>query len=707
MTPELVLDWVPLLPATALLVLALYIPGTGALLLLGTRTSVAITGGPLLTAALLGAGGVVFHQLGVRYDPLSFLGLTALLWGVALLVRRLLRRDLRLRTADSLQRREHLRILFSAKNVLVLLGASVLGLGSMWLSTALMIDPHMPNPRVDPMYHYNALNAIVETGTVSMFSAVDFTYGVQVRHVTYPTIWHAITVLAVPAVGIVPAAGIVSYLVTPVVFVVNVALLARTVFRRQLLATAVGAIAAGMFPAFAGGLAFTKAFWPNGLAVAMLPGLLVVVLMFLRRCRWGHIRRQPVIFLLDLGLTVIAAAGLGLTHPSVFFSFVVVALPLLASTVMRARRVVRRTLPLRAHSLFLAVLIIVVLAVTSLLLVPDQVRSFLLRESVAEWDDFLLKGVSMVSNWPTDVSKPAGVLTMAVYVPVILMGMLLLARHRERRWITWAWGLQLAIILGAYFPVPFFSGIAGLWYADTFRLYAIQASLLPLAVVAVVLWAHGKDSSANVLPLRLRKIWAWGVIAAALGGNLYITVGGARPVGVGSTAERPVESVEEDALIERVGDELPEGTLVIGDPASGAAYIPLFSDVESVFTQINVRDVDEDGRFLLENFDRIHEDPRVCNVLEHYGIGYFYEDEPFEYNYSDRAEAMPGFYDVDTSQGFTLVDEGGDARLWRIDACGPIAPPGEAWWNREDRLHPYITDGGGGATSRQSVSAAQ
>src|SRR5690606_36395740 len=211
---------------------------------------------------------------------------------------------------------------------------------------------------------------------------------------------------------------------------------------------------------------------------------------------------------------------------------------------------------------------------------------------------------------------------------------------------------------------------------------------------------QGRDSSADVIPFRLRKIWAWGVIAAALGGNLYITVGGARPVGVGSTAERPVESAEEEALIERVGDELPEGSLVIGDPASGAAYIPLFSDAASVFTQMNVRDVDEDGRFLLETFDRIDEDPRVCNVLEHDGIGYFCEDATLQYNNSYRAEAMPGFYDVDTSQGFTLVDEGGEARLWRIDACGSIDPPGEAWWDREGRLHPYITDGGGGAASR-------
>ena len=696
MTLQLVLDWMALLPVAALLVLALYLPGVGALVILRTRLSVALAGGPLLTASLLGIGGVMLHTLGLRYHALSYLVLMLLLWGVALLLRYLLSRKAPWRrnaTGHSV-RRQLLQL--SRSHVLILAGALVLGMASMWIPTMLMIDPAVPNPRVDPMYHYNVLNSIGETGSVSMFAAVDYTYGVQVRHVTYPTVWHAITVLAVPLVGIVPAANLVAYLVTPILFVVSSALLARIVFRRQLLATAVGAIAAGILPAFPGGLAFTKSFWPNELAVAMLPGLLVVLIMFLRRCRWGLFRRRPATFLLDLTIMLAAAGGLGLTHPSVFFSFVMIVLPLLILEGTRAHSVVRRSMSPRARIILASVLAAVVIVVVLLLLVPDQVRSFLMRESIAQWNDVTLKGVSMIANWPTDVSNPAGVLTALVYIPLLLVGIALLSRRRDQRWIVWAWALQIAIIIGSYFPVPVLSALAGLWYADTFRLYAIQAVILPVAVAAVVLWAHGREPAAlsglRRVPIRLRQVWAWGAISAALLGTGYITTGGARQVGVGSTSPRPVASAEEAALLDRIGDDLPEGSVVVGDPASGVAYLPVGAEVESVFTQMNVRDVDEDGIFLMENFDEIETDPRVCEVLEFYGIGYFYQDVSYEYNYSERDEVMPGFYTVDTSDGFTLLDEGGDARLWRIDACGPVEAPGEDWWNREKRIQPYVEE---------------
>lgn len=709
MNPQLALEWATLLPVTALLTLAVYVPGVGALLILRTRVSVALAGGPLVTATLLGVGGVVLHTIGVRYDAAVYLVLAALLWGVSLLARLVLRRRPMWRGADRNRLHVPLWRRLTRVQMLVLLGAGALGLATMWLPTALMIDPAMPNPRVDPMYHYNVLNAIGETGSVSMFAAVDYTYGVQVRHVTYPTVWHAVAVLAAPLVGIVPAANAVAYLVTPILFVVNSALLARTLFRRQMLATTVGAIAAGALPAFAGGLAFTKSFWPNELAVAMLPGLLVVMLMFLRRCRWGHIRRDPFTYVVDLGITLVAVAGLGLTHPSVFFSFLVIVVPLFASALMRARSVIRRTLSPRAHAVFLCTLGALVLAGTLVLLIPEQVRSFLMRGSLAQWDDFVLKFVSMVVNWPTDVTNPAGILTALVYIPLVLLGIVLLARRRERQWVAWAWLLQLAIVVGSYFPVPMLSALAGLWYADTFRLYAIQATLLPLAFVAVVQWAHGREviavPGARHIPVRVRQVWAWGAIAAALAGTGYITAGGARQVGVGSSVERPVMSAEEAALINRIDGTLPEGSVVVGDPASGVAYVPLGSEVDSVFTQMNVRDVDEDGIFLFENFAEIHVDPQVCEVLEYYGIGYFYEDDAISYNYSEREVEMPGFYEVDTARGFTLVDEGGGARLWRIDACGPIEAPGDDWWNREKRLHPFVdrTEPGSGSDGTSSA----
>lgn len=698
MTPALLLQWLPLLPVAGLLVAAVYLPGTVLLVLLRARPVVALAGGPLLTAALLGAGGFLLGTLGVPFGWAGFAGLVAGAWVLALLLRVIVLRSTSRRAApQSASWSRELR----RRRTLLVLGAGMLALGALWLPLGVVVDPGIPNPKVDPMYHYNVLNAILETGNISMNSAVDYNYGLRVGHVLYPTVWHSFAVLAVPFVGIVPAAHVLTFLVTPAIFVLNAGLLARAVFRRSTVATLAAVLFAGALPAFGVGMLLVRAFWPNALATAMLPGLIVVLIMFLRRVRWAQLRRHPWLMGLDTLLVLAAALGLGATHPSVLFSFVFIVVPLLVAAAVKTVGVVRRTLSPGRYRAVVGVMVAVPLLALALVLIPLRVRSYLLRPGEQSWDELLLKGVSLLVNWPTEVTNPAGVVMALVYLPLLLGGLVVLARTRHRRWVPIAWLIGAALVAGSYVPIPVLSGLSGLWYSDTYRLFAVQATILPLAAAALALrvleagpgtWSGQEPAGgprAGVLsrPLQL----AVGVLlVGALLGTSYITLGAARLVGVAPTEDRPVEDSAEWALLERIGEELPAGSVVIGDPASGVAYLPLETDVESVFTQMNLRDVDRDGIFLAENFDRIEEDPRVCQLLDYYGIGYYYEDAPLEYNYSERAEEVPGFYEVDTSEGFTLMDEAGTARLWRIDACGPIEPPDDWWqrsWRREGFVH--------------------
>lgn len=712
MSTDLLVDWLALLPAAAVMLGAVYLPGTVLLVLLRSRPTIALAGGPLLTAAMLGVGGFALGTLGIPYSWIGFLGLVGALWTLGLVLRLLV---LRGRGEGAQRQREPWRRALRRPSLL-LLGAGLLALATLWVPVGASLDPHLPGPKVDPMYHYNVLNAILETGNISMNSAVDYNYGLRVGHVVYPTVWHALAVLGVPLVGIVPAANAFTHLVVPAVFVISTGVLARVVLRRSTVAVGAALLAAGALPAFPAGMLLVRAFWPNALATAMLPGLLAMIIVYLRRVRWSHVRRRPWLMLLDTLVVGAAALGLGFTHPSVLISALLIVVPLLLATVLRMEGVVRRTQSRRMHRLFVAVLVGVPLAGLVLALLLRRVRSYLLRSGEQSWDGLALKGVSMLVNWPTDVSHLAGVVVALVYLPLLLGGLLLLARHRGLRWIPIAWAVGVALVAGSYFPLPVLSGLSGLWYADTYRLYAVQATILPLAIAALAQWAtrrrspnheaHGNDEdhenhesqegraarrsrTRGVRPGLLRPLVVWGLLGSALLGTAYINSGAAAQVGVASTEQSPLAGEEERALLERIDHELPAGSVVIGDPASGVAYLPLESDLESVFTQVNLRDVDGDGIFLAENLDRIHEDPRVCQLLDYYGIGYFYEDEPFEYNYTDRAEEMPGFYEVDTSRGFTLVDEAGTARLWSIDACGPIEPP-EDWWQRHWRREAFV-----------------
>lgn len=693
MTAQMLVDWASLLPVAAVMLAAVYLPGAVLLALLRARPTVVLAGAPLLTAAMLGVGGFAVGSLGVSYGWTGFLGLVAVVWAAALGLRLLMLRSPRER--GQRQRQPWLRMLRSPGTPLIL-AAGMIALSTLWLPVGLIIDPGLPNPRVDPMYHYNVLNAIRETGNVSMNSAVDYNYGLRVEHVMYPTVWHALAVLGVPLAGIVPAANAFTYLVTPMIFVTGTGLLARVVFRRSTLATGVAVLFAGALPAFPAGMLLVRAFWPNALATAMLPGLLVVLIMYLRRLRWSTLRRHPGWMLVDTLLLAAAALGLGCAHPSVLISAALIAVPLLVSAALKAEGIARRTLSPRMHRLFTGVLVCLPMITLVLVLVPRRVRSYLVRPGDQTWDDLVLKGVSLLVNWPTDVSNPAGVVAAAVYLPLLLGGLVLLARQRERRWIAISWTLGAALVAGSYVPLPLLSGLSGLWYSDTYRLYAVQATILPLAAAALATWAvpeAGRGMEArrrwSHRLVRPRPLLVIGLIGSALLGTAYLTAGAAQHVGATPTADRPVMDQQELELLDRIGAELPEGAVVIGDPASGVAYLPLRTDVESVFTQVNLRDVDRDGIFLAESFDDLHEDPRVCQVLRHYGIGYFYEDASLEYNYTERSEAVPGFYGVDTAEGFTLVDRAGTATLWRIDACGPIEPP-EDWWQRHWRREPIV-----------------
>ena len=78
---------------------------------------------------------------------------------------------------------------------------------------------------------------------------------------------------------------------------------------------------------------------------------------------------------------------------------------------------------------------------------------------------------------------------------------------------------------------------------------------------------------------------------------------------------------------------------------------------------------DQDGIYLRENFNRIHTDPHVCELLQRHGIQYFYADKDIVFNGNRLSKFRPGLYEVDTSSGFTLVDSGGTASLWHIDIC--------------------------------------
>ena len=123
-------------------------------------------------------------------------------------------------------------------------------------------------------------------------------------------------------------------------------------------------------------------------------------------------------------------------------------------------------------------------------------------------------------------------------------------------------------------------------------------------------------------------------------------------------------------MIRRLPEELPDNAVVIGDPVAGTGYVPILTGMRSVWVFPGQAADDADGIYLREHFKQIRTDPHVCEILQQYGIHYFYADKDIRFNNSQLSKIRPGLYGVDTSSGFTLIDSGGSASLWRIDICG-------------------------------------
>lgn len=173
------------------------------------------------------------------------------------------------------------------------------------------------------------------------------------------------------------------------------------------------------------------------------------------------------------------------------------------------------------------------------------------------------------------------------------------------------------------------------------------------------------------------------IVHLALGGFLSWQAAYA-PAGPATGEDASIASEEELQLLETLDERVPEGSVILGDSLSGIGYAPVLGDVESVFTQFKTRSLDEDGTYLTQHFADIHEDPQVCEILHHYGIAYYYEDDAVRYEGELRDSTHPGLYGVDTSEGFTEIASAGEATLWEIDVCGEIDPR-EDWWDESWR----------------------
>lgn len=689
--------WMSTLPLLVALLVVLYLPGLLVLRLADVRRNLSFGVAPAVTCGLAGVGGILLDLLGVPWNLGSFLAITLAACALVLAYRRVLGRS----------ERVHLPIggevatsRWSASQRLAVVGAIVLAVLFHWIPILNVVDPYFPSSLSDPMFHYNGINAVLNTGNASMFGAMEWNYGLRVLEVTYPSVWHALAALVATPTAVIEVAHVLSYLVTPVIFLVGMTSLGAEVFPLRRLMTVLTPLVAAGFVAFPDYMTVGKGFWPNSLALALFPGVLALAAAVVLDIARGRLDRHLVRYVGSVLVLLAAAAGLVLAHPTFVFTPLWVGAPVIVVILVRLLRRLWRVWPRRRFATISLVAAVAAGTTLAAVLTHPQVQAALSRPVIGEWEGFLPRVTSTLVLWPASRNALVLVALAAFYGGATLVGGLLAARAPRARWALAAWIMQTVLILGVYFPLPLLSRISGLWYSDVYRLFAVQVVFLPLllSIALGALWStdggHGEERLSLprfLAPVRGRtgRILARIAVVVFVATHLALGAFMARfsayaPAGP-SIGERAI--IGSEAELELLGDlhELvPEGSVILGDSLSGIGYAPVLSDVDSVFTQVSARSLDLDGNYLAENFEDIHEDPVVCDIIRHYGITHYYADDAVKYEGELRDLSLPGLYGVDTSTGFTEVVSAGDATLWRIDACGDVEPRAD-WWDESWR----------------------
>ena len=654
----MIIDYLGLMAYAAGIAAACYLPGFVTARAGGASRAVALVLAPALSFAAVGLGGIAAHAAGIRWGWPVFLGAAAFLAGVCALGRRGMApvnaawESLRDRAVD---RPRRLSLVLAA----LFLIAPILAL----------IDPNVPSSQADPMFHYNGVNAIVHTGDASALSAMGWNYGVSAAPATYPVVWHALLALFGNS-HILLASHAFAYVVIPIVWLVGMDAFVRAALPGRPRAGVAAPIVGAILPYFPNFMTVARGFWPNAIAVAVIPAIYAVGILAVRSL---PMRARDAVA--PVTLIVVAGVGMGLAHPGAVFAALWPLVPIAGALI-----VVGTVRGMRERSRIWAVLAVLsaaVLLVGGLLTLHPRVQLFLARPHPRSWNT--AERLNTLREQLADVPVAlvvAGVIGVVIAVAAVVFVARSAWRVSEGRWLLVAWLAQWLIVFGAYVDGNVFSDIAGIWYHDPKRAMAIQTIFTaPLIALALEQWVRG---------------WRFGVVVLAsflIGGGLRASLyADARPP-IGH--DKIIDSRAEIELLSSLDKLVPPDSVILGDPTTGIGYGPAYSRIGVVFPQVNYRAKDPDADYLRQNFASL--DPKVCEILHTYGIGYYYSDAPLLFQKKDRAQTWPGLYGA--TNGLEEIASTGGGTLWKITGCGPIQPTN--WWANPHRLaaaHPATTD---------------
>lgn len=683
------IEWTAAIALSSLLLLALVVPGTLLLRSLGASGSTALAGGPGLSMVVITAATILLPFLGLPWTlgtaVALLLGTCAL--GVAPAALRWWRRGAEREAgapgipeeseagADATDPapgpRRALAGLADPRPLVGLLIARVreywpalIGVLAVAVPQTVVLVQAMGRPTAifqnhDAMFHLNLIAEIEDSGNASLLTSAHAVNGGGY----YPNLWHVVAAV-LPGVPPTAAFNIVLLMVTTLLTPLGCIVLVRALGGGGT-AMALAPFAATVTMWFPGLMLYFHGQTPTALSVALLPFALAAVLEW-----FGSKTRRGA-----LCAAMAAVAGVGIGHAGAGQILLVVCAVL--AVVWSAQ--------LLAHWRsrgWWARLASPLPALAGLLLLAVMGASSTLRFMGTYYRTEVPAGRALLNALTLAPFAEVGtVWHHLVLMLASLVGLGLLIARRQWTFVL-CWAVILILDLIAVLPAGWWSAYVGGWWRDEARYRAV------LAVLAGILAAYALGRLATWCLEALRR----GSRSMAVAGILVLALA-VGAIGHGSLEDdslwvRRAYDVDDMIHVPWVGPgeeqfmaylerSLPDDAVVYGYPASGAGLLPVLTDVES-FHRINSVGGDRpDKRYVGRAFDELRTDPKVCAIINEVGgTPLYYEDRTVDPR-EVRGE-FPGYLDVDTSQGFTLLATNGQVAVWRVTACDPLAQASQA-----------------------------
>lgn len=658
------MSWFEALPAALAAAAWLTGPGVALAYALGLRGLGAWGMGPTLSVSLISATAVVAQKVGVKWSVPLVLGVTAAVCLIAVVLSLLFRRIAPPRHNDPVRTQW-----VAAAGVVpaVLLGAYVVIRG--------MESPDQLNQTFDAMFHYSAINYVLESGSAS--SLTMSTLGNPlIAPGFYPAGWHGVTSLVVLSSGanIAVAANVVAWAIASLVWPMGMLLLVRQLVGRNTAAIAITPVLAVTFTAFPWGLLGFGVLWPNLLGLSLVPAGLGAVLAATMLAKEDILGRRR-----SLTMALLVFIGTGFAHPNALFSLAVLAVfPFLIAVFRWGRRLHGEGRRWQGFA---------VVGATLAGLLGFWV--FVSRVSV-------FKPVREM-YWPPFETPPRAVGEALLNAPngkpglwalsiLTIVGLVLAWRMREHRWLIAAFAaVTFLYTVSAALNRPDTRKFTGLWYNDSFRLAAIAPVVgVPLAVIGVLFIAAKIAERGSLLakgPALLRTPTALAIIVMVALLPLsrgYYAGTNIKTVRDSYTNSEPTEGTLVDrtelAFLGKLDEVLPADAVVANNPWDGSATMLADIRRKAVFPHADLPWSDEQ-RYLAQHLADAATDPKVCTAADRLGAHYMLVANKTFWLKDRRTQNYPGIKDPSTPGAFELVASSGTVKLYKLDRCGTAASP--------------------------------